>query len=1266
MAWRWVHGRAYLMSTAECPGQLLLTSGSSETLEEVPRLEPTTSYRTLGVHLAVTGSMKKALQLQRQKSSDYAGLISNSTLNRCEAYFSFVLYFYPKISYSLPVTTFTQKECTYIQAPAMSAFLSKIGLNRHTSRTIVHGPATYGGLGIPDVYSDQGIGQLRLLLGHLRNGDQTSQLLTVAITIMQQRVGSSVLFFNLPYPKYVGWVEKTWLTSLWQFLHITNLKLNIPSVPLPSKQRTHDVFLMSDFIYKGFKKRELELINQCRLYHQVVTLADIMVADGTAIDPAFLGTKRHEDRVSTLQWPIQNCPSPKAWRQWNTAIQYLLYKGKLIQPLGVWTKRPHQQWGWVVRLSDMVLFHKHQNGWEKFSPEGKIDKRTTRKAKKPWYFRDKGSTSLPPEGIIAAVTPVFNVTDGDLFTVIWSEPLPPRRGRQQERSTHPIDEDDSSTSAQSENIQMPQLLPKFLENVEASEYFRRLVGPIQYPSEADILEIITNIISGTLLVCSDGSFSPHSGTGSHAWVFATAEGQALLQGAGPIDCHPEHLSSYRPELGGITSLLFLLTVVVRLGAIANGQVKLYCDNKSALENVFEEIPKRGIYPLLAVDYDLLVLAKDLLKNLPIKVSWGWVKGHYSGDNRQVQHDLNALVDTLATQFRQDPAAGYEPTAYPMFHPLHKAAVYIDGSMVTKTLSKAIYEQRFQVALMNTVKKRAKWTEVTFQNIDWDIFGKVFKSYSRFHQISIAKFVHGLWNTGEQKVLFKQEEEGLCPCCKSAQETTIHVFQCLAPEVVTHRDKQLLQFTEFLDEQELPKPVKQCIHAGMTTWLDSAMEKPALHAPTRGRLMPADQMATQAFVAQTTIGWDAFLRGQISHLWRKAILFSSPVRDEDAAETHLRRLIKKLHSFSLSMWECRNGIIQGNTQETRRAIRSATIRDKVKEAYTLYSEGKILLLPRDETLFERKILGMRLKGDDDTLLCWLRSLEVAINACEKQQSKAAKLAAVFFQPFRELGRQKLAERRLTMLQSQIEETKSFSEQRSVVNPEEEPYSQRETDQMETEVSDFTKSQYNLRRQKAIVVEGLGDTFFCNELDEEEQPGWYEMRSEDSIVSPGPFHAATVLEQTFSSDSSYIQSRRRDIAYSFDTFTTSSATIPTPEGYRAERRIAQMDHIDHLAEGIERMNQGTPQDEDSTFQPDTLGAQLPTDSDTSEDNTEQNWIVDKSHIGSLTAQQMLRFPLHRIMDEAPISSEADFFGSMAESPVLPETRDRSIFLIRGRIP
>ena len=120
---------ARMATTHESPAQLHLTSGYSTDKEEVPRLEPTQGYHTLGVYIAPNGGMTKSFNIHREISERFVGLLQQSTLNKVESYFAFTLYFYPKISYALPVTAYTQIECRKIQAPAMSVFLPKIGLN---------------------------------------------------------------------------------------------------------------------------------------------------------------------------------------------------------------------------------------------------------------------------------------------------------------------------------------------------------------------------------------------------------------------------------------------------------------------------------------------------------------------------------------------------------------------------------------------------------------------------------------------------------------------------------------------------------------------------------------------------------------------------------------------------------------------------------------------------------------------------------------------------------------------------------------------------------------------------------------------------------------------------------------------------------------------------------------------------------------------------------------------------------------------------------
>ena len=80
--------------------------------------------------------------------------------------------------------------------------------------------------------------------------------------------------------------------------------------------------------------------------------------------------------------------------------------------------------------------------------------------------------------------------------------------------------------------------------------------------------------------------------------------------------------------------------------LSSGSITIYCDNQGALDNVFDKYPKRGIFPLLERDYDLLSIARSLLAEMPVTIRGLWVKGHYTGHNRELKHDLNEWADTL--------------------------------------------------------------------------------------------------------------------------------------------------------------------------------------------------------------------------------------------------------------------------------------------------------------------------------------------------------------------------------------------------------------------------------------------------------------------------------------------------------------------------------------------------------------------------------------------------------------------------------------------
>jgi hypothetical protein len=172
MTWIWTNGIPRLATIRMTPAGLELTTGGSEALKTVPRKEPTEAFCTLGVYIAGSGSQAKQAAVLRTHSEAYQDSLQKASLTPSEAYWSYMMYLRPRLNYPLPCCSLTSAQCRTIQAPALAVFLPKLHLNRHTSQAVLFGSLKYGGLGLPELYTDQVHGQLKLLIGHLKLQDE--------------------------------------------------------------------------------------------------------------------------------------------------------------------------------------------------------------------------------------------------------------------------------------------------------------------------------------------------------------------------------------------------------------------------------------------------------------------------------------------------------------------------------------------------------------------------------------------------------------------------------------------------------------------------------------------------------------------------------------------------------------------------------------------------------------------------------------------------------------------------------------------------------------------------------------------------------------------------------------------------------------------------------------------------------------------------------------------------------------------------------------
>jgi hypothetical protein len=421
LSWCWVHGKPVLQTSSTAPATLQMTSEGDPTLITIPCIETTSSFRTLGVYISPSGSNKGALKVLQGIVLDYCNTVKGSNLTCQETLMSYIQYLLPKLRFQPPLLSLSQQDCDKLTSKIFMALLPKLHVNRHMARSIVFGGEKYGGLALPNLYITQGVDKLKLFLGHLRIQDRTGQLIYIDMSYIQLLTGSGTLFLNHATTSFL-WVESGWLQSLWFFTSRYSLQFLYPSGWIPSKPRRHDVFLMDAFHTHLPSISTLRILNQCRLYLQVITLSDIATADGKLILPEAKQGVPLSDRLSTLLWPAQGNPSKVDWVVWKYYLQHLEDQGRIIQPLGEWLSPTHQKWKYHIDVQSGRVYDTFSDIPVVFTPICRG--RPLRSGQ--WYDTDRSqSCAALPEDLLPVSIIRRPSTDGNLFQVLLSPTATP-------------------------------------------------------------------------------------------------------------------------------------------------------------------------------------------------------------------------------------------------------------------------------------------------------------------------------------------------------------------------------------------------------------------------------------------------------------------------------------------------------------------------------------------------------------------------------------------------------------------------------------------------------------------------------------------------------------------------------------------------------------------------------------------------------------------------------------------------------------------------
>ena len=792
----------------------------------------------------------------------------------------------------------------------------------------------------------------------------------------QLQLGKGTALFDLEFDAHGVSLTQTWLTHLWHFLCKIGCRLT-PSKPqwLPPLQRVADQYIMelADAIYPG-RSKLLEILNKCRCYLQVVTLADIVSSDGTHItNDSYNGVIQH-GRPSRYDWP-ETLFKPSGWRLWQAFLHELAPYRELPDPLGPWIiGADFSSQDWRFRVDSNNTLYLWDEAAARPFPVDKVGRGSSNA-----YYGARLSTSIAHDSPSIEDWNAWDRADvlesgfaskNRLYLNHWTlysnkiiDDLAPA----------PVISLFDTTLLDRPGTHHPMLLSIQTLSIEA----RRRVGDIIIPSSSDMSEVTAAITNSTAICVCDGSMKHRRG--SHAWILSSVDTYVKLEGAGPSDGNPATMTSYRPELQGLVALLSIIHLLTDTYSISSGSITIACDNISAVHKVEDMISFPALYIIspTAKEYDLLIVIRELLISIPVTMIPVHVKGHKDNttawkdltypEQLNIECDRNAKAWLAANEGTEKSP---QPTA--RVFESERWAVFKGTTKLTSNIKDTVLQAYHGAATEKYIKEKYAWPSATFDCIDWPAIDLSLAKLPSPQKVKHSKLMHSWLPVKTRTARYEKSTDNICPLCNLVPETQDHVFCCQNEDAVRHR---ISAWTQCLETIRITGKTNRHILDVFDSCGSQFLQLPPRQIPYIS--LPLHEILRPNFDAavadQESIGWNFIFRGIIASTWGK--LQNQYIQDIEKPKsrwslgTWQRKTVTALLTFGHALWRHRNDTQFGKDKQTA----ARKLRETLEHRVTAQYQDQPYLLPKFVHLFN-KPLEVRLRQGNRTLKAWLRHLE----------------------------------------------------------------------------------------------------------------------------------------------------------------------------------------------------------------------------------------------------------------------------------------------------
>ena len=779
------------------------------------------------------------------------------------------------LEYPSALSTLNAAQWNAVMSPILEVCLPKAGVCRKFPHSMVYAPTKYQGLGIPHPFSTQMFHHLDMLLRHPANRTQTGKYLAAVLESHQLETGTSFGIFQQVYDNTAVLTSDTWVKRVWRQLDQYDMFIStdVPSLRLRTK---HDRLLIEVFMDLEVDQETLKWLNWCRMFLQVVSVADIVTADGKRIRSAVMNGIRDEQYVPMYEWPRTVRPSKSHWQVWRDSLTAALLNpaGTLRRPLTHW-KDSIDEWRWLYSPSNECLFHRHNHLWVVYQ---KMSARANTKRSTSTFQRIPSQCwSGPiPTDILRATVANQDITDFVLLTGVGN-------------------------SVVDEGPQRPTSILDIWQ--ELSDQANRYLGWV--PDEVTIhgseQALFEALLKGELCVVSDGSSKPPLGTA--ATIVTTKKGMDRIVTLCQTPGRTEDQCSYRSELCGMFVGLMIADWLVRVWhplpfpSISRPHVCFGSDGLSALRRAF------GNFHIKPTDhhFDMLSAVREFRRHIRFECSFRHIEAHRDRvvhwANLTWWEQMNCEADILAGDYRESLLlSGVHTSPNPRFFS-EPSALFIAGIKQSRLDRGSIHELVALPAL------RDRWSDLGLDqqiedDISWRHIGSAMNSLQSSLQRWTSKNVVGMCGVGKFMKLWGYTTDDRCPLCSQPEETAAHVPSCTDERAATEWQHQM----EVLDHWFASHRTSPQVASSLFQFLQhirSPMDDPPSTDDPRFQL---------AFESQNRIGSLGLLEGRLSRHWlplQEAYL--KEIGSPRSINTWASQLVSQLILVGHSMWLHRNSI-----------------------------------------------------------------------------------------------------------------------------------------------------------------------------------------------------------------------------------------------------------------------------------------------------------------------------------------------------------------------